>query len=211
MKLPENRKERAQVFVLIGIGVLLALFALAQLVVMPFLASRQKLQAALADQGQKLAKAKKELLHAAAIKEEYDRTTVELTSVIASNVLRPILGSYLVGVTETIENTARDVGLRVEEIQEVGIRELPTKKGSTSSRLFKSYAVQVTAEGSYRQATQFMDEFESRNPYLCVTEIRITGRPDKPEQHRFILRIEWPIQATEGAGDGVGDKKGGAS
>jgi hypothetical protein len=212
MRLPQNRKERIQVFVLIGIGSLLAIFALAQLVITPFVASRQKLKAALGEQEGKLAKAKKELLHAPAIKEEYDQVSSELSSVIAVNVLHPILGSYLVGVTEMIENTARSVGFKTEEVLEVGVRELPTKKGVATARTFKSYTVQVTAEGSFRQAWTFADAFEKQNPFLCVTEIRITGRQDKPEQHRVILRIEWPIQTNpDGANDTSAERKGGSS
>lgn len=194
MKLPESKKERIQVFVLIGIGALLALFAIVQLAVLPFMASRRALLTKAEEQGRKLEKAQKELQRAPGFKEQYDRVTIEIDKIVAANVLRPILGSYLVGVTETIENTARDSGLRVEEIQEVGVRELPRKKTDMTPRSFKSYAVQVTGEGSYDRLRAFLAKMEDDNPVLCVTEMRIVGRPEKPDQHRFSLRIEWPIE-----------------
>lgn len=211
MKLPENRKERLQVFALIGIGVLLAISTITQLVVFPFLASRKKRNAALVEQTQKLEKARKELLQAPSVKEDYDKVSAELDRIVAASVLRSILGSYLVGVSETIENAARSAGLTTEEIQEVGIRDLPVKKGSSHPPAFKSYAVQTTAEGSYAQVLAFLNAIETRNPFLCVTEIRISGRQDKPEQHRITFRIEWPIHASpDTTSEAPAEKKGGS-
>ena len=213
MKLPESKKERIQVFVLIGIGALLAIFAVAQLAVTPFLASRRDLLSKTEEQGGEMEKAKKELLHASVFKQEYDSVTVEIDRIVAANVLRPILGSYLVGVTETIENAAREAGLKVEEIQEVGVRELPRKKADTTPRSFKSYAVQATGEGSYDGVRAFIAKMESDNPFLCVTEMRLVGRPENPERHRFSLRIEWPIEipGDEQHPGSTGEKKGGES
>ncbi|MEI6149310.1 MAG: GspMb/PilO family protein, partial [bacterium] len=176
MKLPENRKERIQVFALIGIGAALALYALFQLLVVPYTAERQKLNAVQGDLDRRMETARKELLYAPAVKEEYAAVTADIDRIMASNVLRPILGSYTVVVTETIEAAARVAGIEVTEIQEVGTRELPRSKTSTKAvEAFKSYAVQVSGEGSYEQVRAFLDKIEIDNPFLCVTEIRITG------------------------------------
>jgi hypothetical protein len=112
-------------------------------------------------------------------------------------------------VTETLENSARGVGITVDEIQEVGIRELPRGKTDKTAAAFKSYAVQTAGEGSYERIRAFLDKVETDNPYLCVTDIRITGRPDKPEQHRFSVRMEWPIEAEPVAPGVTADGKGG--
>jgi hypothetical protein len=201
MKLPENRKERVQVFVLIGIGAALALYALVQLLVSPYTAARQKLNAVQEDLNRKIETARRVLLYAPAVKEEYESVTAEIEKTMASNVLRPVLGSYTVVVTETIETAARLAGIAVTEIQEVGTRELPRGKTAIkTAEAFKSYAVQVSGDGSYEQVRAFLDKIETDNPFLCVTEIRITGRSDKPEQHRVTIRVEWPIEATSADG-----------
>lgn len=203
MKLPENRKERVQVFVLIGIGAALALYALVQLLVAPYTAARQKLNAVQGDLDRRLETARRELLYAPAVKEEYAAVTADIDRIMAANVLRPILGSYTVVVTETIETAARVAGIEVNEIQEVGTRELPSSKTSIQAvEAFKSYAVQVSGDGSYEQVRAFLDKIESDNPFLCVTEVRITGRSDKPEQHRVNIRVEWPIEAASADGKG---------
>ncbi|MFZ4779868.1 MAG: hypothetical protein ACOYM3_31295, partial [Terrimicrobiaceae bacterium] len=92
---------------------------MAQLAVVPFSASRRELLSKAEKQGADLDKAKKGLLHASVLKEEYDSVTGEIDRIVAANVLRPILGSYLVGVTDTIETAARETGVKVDEIQEV--------------------------------------------------------------------------------------------
>ncbi len=210
MKLPENKKERIQVFVLIGIGVALLLFTLIQLLVVPFNASRQKWKVIQGELEGKIGKANRELSYGRAVKAEYDVVSVEIDKIMASNVLRSILGSYLVGVTEMLESAAHGVGLNLNEIQEVGIRELPRSKTDKTVGVFKSYAVQLAGDGSFDQVRAFLDKIENDNPFLCVTEIRIVGRSDKPERHQLNVRVEWPIEAVpqEGRGNGA-DGKGG--
>lgn len=211
MKLPENKKERLQVFVLIGIGVVAVLYAMAQLVVMPFLASKQKLRNSLQSKKAKLEKAQRELNFAPRIKEEFDSVTGELDTIIRTHVLRPILGSYLVGISENLEMLAHSCNIKLDEVQEIGVREPPRtgKKGSVA-RSFKAYAVQVSARASYDQTATFLRRLEDMNPYLCVSDVRITGQPDNPESHRITLRIEWPIEAEsgkeQGSASGRGDK-----
>ncbi len=195
MKLPENKKDRIQVFVLIGIGFVAVLYAIVQLVISPYLASKQKLRETLRQKQEKLEKAQRELNFAPNIKTEFDSVTAELDKIIEANVLRPILGSYLVGVSETLETQARLCSIKLDEITEIGIRELPRAgKKDTAVRNFKSYAVQVTATVSYEQATSFMNKLEELNPYLCISDIRLTGQTENPERHRLVMRIEWPIE-----------------
>ena len=43
----------------------------------------------------------------------------------------------------------------------------------------------------------FQGSIEVRNPYVCVTELRIASQPDDPSRHRASLRIEWPIEVAD--------------
>lgn len=214
MKLPESKKERFQVFVLIGVGVVAVIYAMAQLLVAPFIASKQKLRDALQTSNTALEKAERELNFAPSIKAEFDSVATQLDKTIADNVLHSILGSYLVGVTETLEAQARALNIKLEEVQEIGIREIPrpTKKSGTPPPVyFKSYGVQVSARASYEQASAFIKKLEELNPYLCVSEVRITGQADDPELHRMNLKIEWPIEAeTAKSSSATGDRGAGS-
>lgn len=196
MKLPENRKERIQIFVLIGIGAVAVVYALAQLALAPVLEARQKLRETLADQQAKLEKAQRELKYAPGIQREYDAVVRQLETIRNENVLRPILGSYLVGVTEQVEAAARGNGMRVDEVKEIGIMDLPGKaKENQQLRPFKAYAVLVNAQGSYESIWKFLQAMEGRNAFLCVTELQLSGQGENVERHRIALRMEWPIES----------------
>lgn len=195
MKLPENKRERVLVFIMIGMGVVLLCYAVFQLGILPVLEAKKKTEAELGDYQDKLAKARKELSFASQISAEYNAAAAQIEKISSENVLRPILGSYLVGVTETLERLAREVSLKVDDVQEVGMQSFPAKKKDGFPPAFRSYSVQAGGSGSYEQIFSFVKLVEERNPYVCVTEIRISGQGDNPERHRMSLRIEWPVEA----------------
>ena len=122
----------------------------------------------------------------------------------AENILRPILGSYLVGVSEQIESMARSTGVRIEEIREVGVVNIPAKGKNMSLQAFKSFVVQVSAEASFESIFQFLQKMEDRNPFFCVNEIGISCQPDSPEKQRLTVRMEWPIEPSTEGGKGGG-------
>ena len=195
MKLPATKRERVLVFIMIGVGIVLLGYTIFQIGIIPVLEARKKTEGELEDYKEKLAKARKELSFAAQIGAEYNAVSAQIGKLSAENVLHPILGSYLVGVTETLEEMARQVALKVEDVQEVGLQDFPAKKKDGSPPAFRSYAVQASASGSYEQTVAFVKLLEERNPYVCVTELRISGQSDNPERHRVSLRIEWPVEA----------------
>jgi Tfp pilus assembly protein PilO len=205
MKLPEGKKERYQILGLIGMVVVLVLVLIVKLAIAPIRASWRKSREALAEQEAKTEKARKELERATVLKVDYDRLTAEIDKILAANVRRPILGQYLVGITETIDDAARQAGVTIEDTQEVGVRELPRSKKTTTPQAFKSLTAQVTGTGSYAQIQAFVRKLEDDNPMLCFTDIRISGQSDKPEAHRMTVRLEWPISAQP---ESSGDKKG---
>lgn len=203
MKLPENKKERMLIFALIGVVGIVLLAVVILWGILPLLDSQRKMESSLIELDDKLKKANRELGYAPAIQREYDDMMTELERIRAENVLRPILGSYLVGVTEQIEATARQAGVRTEDVREVGMVSLP-RKGQAGSQVFMSFVVQVGGEGPFEAIARFLKQMEDRNPFFSVSEFSITGQSDSLELQRFSARMVWPIEpASEGG------KKGG--
>lgn len=204
MKLPATKKERILMFAGIGVGVVVSLIAGVLFGVLPLLDSRRAMESSLVVLGEKLKKAGMELDYAPAIQREHDDAVSQMAKIRSENILRPILGSYLVGVSEQIEAMARATRVRVEDIREVGVVNIPAKGKKASLQDFKSFVVQVNAEGSYESIVQFLKSMEDRNPFFCVSDITIAAQSDKPELQRLSVRMEWPIEpATEG-GRGAG-------
>jgi len=193
MKLPENKKERIQMLVLAAIGGIAVLYAVTQLGVKPLIHSRTKLVDELQELRKKLDKAKRELSYEPQIKREHEQAVAAIEKLSSDSVPRPVFGSYLLSVTETLETAARTCGFQVGDIQEVGIQEIPGKKKDRYPRAFKSYGVRVNGVAGLEQTYAMLQRIEEQNPLLCVTEIHIAGQPDVPEQHLVSFRVEWPI------------------
>lgn len=204
MKLPATKNERLLMFALVGVVGLVILALVVLFVVMPMLDSRRKMESSLVEIGDKLKKARRELDYAPAIQREYDDAVSQMARIRAENILRPILGSYLVGVSEQIESVARASRVRIEEIREVGVVNIPAKGKNDSLKAFKTFVVQVNAEGGYEALVNFIQQMETRNQFFCINEFGITGQPDLPELQRLTVRMEWPIEPATESGKGGG-------
>ena len=208
MKLPTGKKERAKVLVLIGMGVIVLIIVLVQLVVIPILDSRRKLREDLEEYRARVEKARRELKASKQIQLDFDTVAGKLRAIAENYLLHPILGSYLVGVTEALDPLARDTAFTIEDIQERGIQALRLRAKETSVRAYNAYSIQVVGQGSYDEIVAFLKSLEDRNPYVCITELKVSGQPDTPERHRVTLRIEWPIEAEAAPVDAASAKGG---
>lgn len=194
MKLPESNKDRMVFFALIGVVALVVLYVAVQYGVRPILDSKGKLEASKVERKEKLKRAMRELDYAPGIRKEYDEISLQIATLKQENVYRPILGSYLVGVSEQIDAAARSAGVRIEDTREVGVIDLPFKAKDTALKEFKLFAVQVSAYGSYQAITRFLQFMEVRNPFFSITDMTLSGQADQPEEQRLSVRMEWPIE-----------------
>ncbi len=194
MKLPESKKERMVFFALIGVVAVVIIFSTVEWGLLPLLESKRTLETTLVERQEKLKKARLELDYAPGIKQDYDETTAQIEKIKQENIFRPILGSYLVGASEQIESAARATGVRVAEIREIGVIDLPLKTKDSPLKVFKLFAVQVSASGPYQAITCFLLQMEERNPFFNITDMTISGQPDTPEEQRIGVRMEWPIE-----------------
>lgn len=194
MKMPDTKKERMLMFALIGVVVVVLLVVAVLWGLLPLLDTRRSLEASLESRREQMKKAKRELDYAPSLQKSFDEIVARTEKIRAENILRPILGSYLVGVSEQIESEARASMVRIEEIREVGVVNIPQKGKAPSEQTFKSFVVQVNGEGTYAALCRFLQRMEDRNPYFSVSEVTITGQSDSPELQRLSARMEWPIE-----------------
>lgn len=194
MKLPDAKKDRMVFFALIGVVVIVVIFVAIQWGLIPVLDSKRALETSISERQDKLNKAKRELDYAPGIQKDYDDVTAQIEKIKKENVFRPILGSYLVGVSEQIESAARATGVKIEATREIGVVDIPFKPKDSSLKAFKLFAVQVSAYGSFQSITRFILQMEERNPFFGITDMTISGQPDKPEEQRLNVRMEWPIE-----------------
>jgi len=199
MKLPKSKKDRILIFSVAGVVSVVVIYVAIMWGLLPVLDSKQNLEKSLDEQQEKLKKARRELDYAPGVQKDFEDVTAQIEKIKRENVSRPILGSYLVGVSEQIESSARTMGVKVDEIREIGVVDLPIKAKDSALKAFKLYAVQVSAAGSYQALTRFLMQMEERNPFFGITDLQLTGQPDKPEEQRLSVQMEWPIENAANA------------
>ncbi len=203
MKLPESKKDRIIFFALIGVVSVVVVYGTIQWGLLPLLDSKKKLETKLDEREDKLKKARRELDYAPGFQKDYDDVTAQIETIKRENIFRPILGSYLVGVNEQIESSARATGVKIDETREIGVVDIPGKAKDTSLKGFKLFAVHVGGHGSYQAITRFLLQMEERNPFFSITDMTLSGQPDNPEEQRVSVQMEWPIEnvvIAKGAG-----------
>jgi hypothetical protein len=204
MKLPVDKKSRMIVFAGIGGAAMLVLFAAVMWGLLPVRAARREMETSLVSRREQISKAKREFEYVRSLVKSQKGLTDEIEAIRARCVLRPTLGAYLVGVSDPVESAARACGVKIEEIREIGIVDIPQKARTIMLQSFKCYSVNVSAEGSYGAICAFLKRMEQQNPFFCVTELGIAGQADAPESQRVTIRMEWPIEpATEKQQEGT--------
>jgi len=197
MKLPDSKKDRIVFFSFIGVVSIVVLYVVIQWGLLPLLDSKRKFETTLVERQEKLKKARRELDYAPGIQADFDSVTAQIEKIKIENVFRPILGSYLVGVSEQIESAAKVAGVWIEETREIGVGDIPVKAKDTSLKGYRLFSVQVSATGSFQDLARFIMQMENRNPFFCTTDMVISGQPDKPEEQRMSVRMEWLIENEE--------------
>jgi hypothetical protein len=192
-----HQKKRALIVTsaLAGGGGLL--FAYYYFVLAPLLAVSTQDAAAAATFRDQTGRARFDLRVAPAIQQECATLIKTLDTETNFFVLRPVLGSLLMGAQRIVEPLARECDLQFNGCDEVERTELPLRK-SNGKRLFDRYVVEVSLEGSYVAVARFLDALERKNPYVCVNRLVIQGNAENPLRHKIALCLEWPVDVAEG-------------
>ena len=197
MKLPEDKKERAKILILIAIGAVLAVYGVGFLVVKPLLKGKTEQSEQIASLQEKLRRAGLAINRIESDKASISNSLTEL-DVIANQkgmVLRDRLGNFLLGATEIIDTHAREADISGQVVSENGISKVPQSTKRTAPPIFDTYTVTVHLEAGVHELLRMLQSLERSNPYLCVSSLVITGQPGKPGKHAVSFEVQWPIWA----------------
>lgn len=197
MKLPEDKKERAKIFILLGIGAAIVLYVTVFGVLRPLLRSRKDKIAGIEELTTKLETGQAKINQ---MNRGRARNTETLTAILTlandkKYVLRPRLGNYLLSAREVVEQHAKRAEIEVE-VREIGISQLPqTTSGDDEKRALNVYTATVTAQCGLHDLIRLLESIEKANPYLCVSGLSITGQSKSPAAHGVSFQLQWPVWA----------------
>ncbi|MBL7114660.1 MAG: hypothetical protein ISS35_02750 [Kiritimatiellae bacterium] len=193
MKLPDDPKDKMKVLLLITIGVLATVAAVAQGVIY-LIRQENQLSERLADLEWQTTSANENISSAENCRTKNVHTIQSIVTISETHILHPILGNYRLGASEVLERIALGSGISLDSIQEVGILDIPKPKNKTGKNVLKAYTVRISTHCGYAKLQEFIRQLELNNPYVCISTLSIIGQQDvDPESHRVVMGIQWPI------------------
>ncbi|MCA1810331.1 MAG: hypothetical protein ABR497_03115 [Kiritimatiellia bacterium] len=100
----------------------------------------------------------------------------------------PVLGNYLLGMSERVREWGRLADLNITEITNNDVLSL-----ADGDALFNIHRVRVTAFGEYQNLIDFLEIMDEHNPFVVVSSLNITARPGSPEKHEIRLLLGWLV------------------
>ena len=219
MKLPEDKKERQKILMLIGIGVAAVAYGIWSFVFAPKLAERSSSEAAVAELQTKMEDAQEEIRRAPLVERDLRAAYSNIIELSERHMLHPRLGSsYILPAREIINRHARTLNIEGVVVEEVGLIAMPRpkeaakpkpKKGeeqetqatdkpatpespSTPPPTIQAYAARITATCSYEDLRRWCEAMEKENPMLAICNIMITAQPEDPLKHLVTFEALWP-------------------
>jgi hypothetical protein len=195
MKLPDDPKEKIKILILIAIGAVAVLYTLIAVVVKPLMTRKAGNNEAIETLQNELTDAQRDLNR---MWQGRDYNTKVLQSLVElSNrkdyLLHPRLGNYELGAREYVETAARDVGVELEAVREIGLMQLPQDPAIKDPRALQTYNLRVSMQAGLPDLIALLTAIETRNPYLSVSGISIDARPTDPARHQIAFELQWPV------------------
>ncbi len=205
MKLPENKKERFQVLVLIAIGGIAVIYLGVSAGIQPVTRYKKEKRDRAEQLKEEIRKADQKIKHIQADSLRNQEILEQICSEAEMYVLRPTLGgNYFLGAGEMIERIARKADVTIDPPSEAGVSEIPQNSARPTGNVLKSYGVRISMKASFQDLLRFLTELEASNPYLCVSSISVSGQGTAdPESHRISMEVQWPIWADDTTPDNL--------
>jgi hypothetical protein len=197
MKLPQDKKERTQILVLIGIVSILAIYGLYQLVQIKVIQPRR-------DNATRMAQLEKDIREARLIvsqsrgNEQRNRELLaKIKEYSARHLLHPRLGGNLIlGASEQVEGWFRQAGLETPDIRDGGRRAVYGRSDPVRDMVW-AYTVGVSFRAGLHDLAKLLKIIEESDPCVTVVQLSIAaGNASDPRtvpQHAISFNVQWPM------------------
>lgn len=201
MKLPTNKKERIQIFVLIGIVAVAVTYFGYQMGIRPLFEKKSLYKKNIEELKEKTRIAENK---ARLIRNDLSDNRKALETILSETdryVLLATIGeNYQLGVEEMMQKYARAAGVIIDPVREVGILDIPHNNARAGRNVLRAYTARVTFRGGYDDLIRLLKEVETSSPYVCVSSISIAPQAE-PEVHNIAIDIQWPVWAEKGTAE----------
>jgi hypothetical protein len=201
MKLPDDKKQRTQVLVLIGMGVLLVLVGL--YFGIGYVRDRKKAIAQKTEElTENIRKANLEIDQMSKDRKVNTETLLRIKDLSERYLLKPRIGnSYVLPATEIVEGQAQKLDLATTEaalrVGELGLSDVGASRGKAALPV-RAYTAHVSLLCGYNDAVRLIRAIEDANPLLSVLNVSIVGRAaPHVDTHAVDFDVQWPVWSDQ--------------
>ena len=191
MKLPENKKERIQVLVLLAVGTLAVLYAGIKLGVGPLIQGKKARVAQMEQLKNDVDKAKSFLEQTTGDGARNYETLSKITDFSEKYFLKPRLENFLLPATEMVEDWIAEAGIKMAPPAELGRTDIP--QAEAARNVVRAYSMGFNLTCSTLELIRLLRVIEKENPSITVSRLSIVGNPAQPEKHTVNFSIQIPI------------------
>ena len=203
MRLPEDRKERIKVLILVGVGTIAVIYALIVGVMRPMANTRRERQARIEELNEQLEDAQRDMSRMLRDRQKNVEVLKEIVEIAARDgvILQPRLGNYELGAVAFIEQRAAEAGVKVNAINEIGITQIPKNPQKKTENAIKAYNMRISLEAGVHDLIRLLASIEDANPYIAITRIDVQTRMQNPARHSLTFELQWPVWSDPTTGE----------
>ena len=183
--------EKTKKLLLIAVGVIGGVFALYYFGLSPYLSQCAIAAKNLDELAAKIKKAEVIMREKSRLHAEYALCAEEFNHAVEKFVVP--MDNPLSWVTEKVYANARQVGVDVQTVAEIGSPLPYWDVAIKSERSVKPYSVRIVTECSYQRLIDLVAALEESNPSLCITDISVSPQDSMPAKHIINMNVEWPM------------------
>ena len=206
MNFAELTKEQKQYVLLALIAGVTGIFALFNFLLSPMKAKWAAAKVEFAEVSKELDAARRMVRREDSIRESLAESDKVLAAAAAEFL--PDSANPLSWATQKIYFKAREVGVEVASVSELGGAGVLQSQIQNGHKAFGSYAVRIISDCNYLQLRNLIDVLEGSNPYLTVSSVSLDAKPRYPEYHGMNITVEWPICLRSDITAKIANKRG---
>ena len=193
MRLPEDKRDRTKILLLLALLVGGAFYGVWAFVYHPLVTGRAEALTRRDQLEQELHAARVHIRRMEEMRREMQQVARNLRARSEYDMIHPRLGNYLLEARETVQRHGRAAGVDQIRVTELDFVHPPRRPDNEPPPRIRGYAVRVTAECSYAQLTHWLELLEEHNALLSVSQLQIAAQPDNPRKHQVGFEVQWPV------------------
>lgn len=197
MRLPEDKKERNQIFILAGIVAAVLVFGIFQ-GISAYNSKKREARQRIEELRESIDKASAKIQRMRKDRKENIEVLEKILDIADQYVVEPHLGgNYMLEIKGIVNGMIRDSGVNLSApLRNKGARNLPGTHGA-----FQSYQTGLSFRCGYPDILKLIYHTRKTNPLVAITNLRI--QPDKRNKavHSITMDLQWPIWSNRGMKD----------